>query len=68
MDIEFAEDGSMILGIGDRLGDQVGNVDPIPEAGNAGLATVRNAGDVLKACYVNGALYHGRNSGFLYGK
>ncbi|MEL6355399.1 MAG: SdrD B-like domain-containing protein [Bacteroidota bacterium] len=54
MDIEFTEDGSMIIGLGDRLGDQVGNSDPVPEAGSTGLAVVRNSGDILKACYVNG--------------
>jgi hypothetical protein len=53
-DIEFAEDGSMIIGMMDRVGDQYGGDSPIPVSGATTLVNKFSAGDILKACNVNG--------------
>lgn len=52
-DIEFAPDNSMILGLRDRWGDQQGPGNLQPNGATA-LNSIA-AGDILKACYVNGA-------------
>ncbi len=52
-DIEFAPDNSMILGLRDRWGDQQGPGNFQPNGATA-LNSIA-AGDILKACYVNGA-------------
>ncbi|MEM6800756.1 MAG: YiiD C-terminal domain-containing protein, partial [Bacteroidota bacterium] len=55
-DIEFAENGDMILGFRDRFGDQSGS-DAIyrsADAASLGGTYGVSAGDLLKACYING--------------
>ena len=56
-DIEFTENGSMVLGFLDRVGHQEGFVNKQPFAGtlNAGGSGPRVAGDIIHLCKVNGA-------------
>jgi SdrD B-like domain len=49
-DLTFADDGSMILGFRDRLGDLTGRNQPAPIAGNTQLISGVPAGDIRKAC------------------
>jgi uncharacterized repeat protein (TIGR01451 family) len=53
--IAFDIDGSMVIGMMDRLANQGGNVNYSPVAGDKGLYSTVSAGDVLRACLVNGA-------------
>lgn len=56
-DIEFDDDGSMIIGIGDRSGLQLGYEAPHPNTTNAGNTDVEiwAKGDILRAQYHNGS-------------
>ncbi len=54
-DIDFADDGSMVLGFADRFGFQMGYQNYIPLSGTAQETSVDAAGDLLKVCNVNGA-------------
>ncbi len=57
-DIEFTEDGSMVLGLTDRVAHQIGALDPVPVPSSVSvspnLAWRWSSGDILKACFVNG--------------
>lgn len=53
-DIEFADDGSMIIGIADRFGFQMGFRDYIPVSGVTVETSVDAAGDLIKVCNVGG--------------
>lgn len=54
-DIEFDVDGSMILGIRDRTGDQWGGFQPHPTVANT-IMDIRVGGDILRY-YYNGSTY-----------
>ncbi len=62
-DIEFTEDGSMIIGLLDRVGDQYGNDAPLPVSGSTTLVDKFSGGDILKACNVNGVFLMEGTSG-----
>ncbi|MCU0347698.1 MAG: hypothetical protein MUC59_12230, partial [Saprospiraceae bacterium] len=49
-DIDFADDGAMILGISDLFGYQMGFQNFLPISGNVNLTTVDAAGDILRLC------------------
>ena len=50
-DIEFADDGDMIIGFSDRTGFQFGATAPVPntDPGNTGISQVFAGGDMLRA-------------------
>jgi len=52
-DIEFADDGSMIIGLADRFGFQMGFRDFIPVSGITAEVSVDAAGDIIKVCNIN---------------
>ena len=58
-DIEFSEDGGMIIGMLDRVAHQIGSTEPVPVASGTSvtpnLAFKYSAGDILKACLVDGS-------------
>ena len=55
-DIEFADDGSMIVGFANRFGDQSGSANAIAVSGvQDTLYSINNAGDIIKICRVNDA-------------
>ncbi len=56
-DITFTNNGSMVIGFMDRTGHQEGTLNHRPFAGNTdiGGSGPRVAGDILHACYINGA-------------
>ena len=49
-DIEFDNNGDLILAIRDRFGDQIGNQAPSPVIGDLNLYLGITAGDILRAC------------------
>lgn len=53
-DIEFADDGSMIIGLADRFGFQMGYRDFIPVSGVTVETSVDAAGDIIKVCNIGG--------------
>jgi len=53
-DIEFADDGAMVIGLSDRFGFQMGYRDFIPVSGVTVEISVDAAGDILKVCNVGG--------------
>ncbi len=53
-DIDFTEDGSMIIGMADRFGFQLGYRNYKPVSGETGQVTVDVAGDIIKFCRVDG--------------
>lgn len=48
-DIEFADDGTMILGIRDRWGDQLGRNETFPDGTSVGVGDADAVGDILRA-------------------
>ncbi len=52
-DIAF-DNGDLVIGLRDRLGDQAGNAQRSPNAADATLYSAITAGDILRAC-ANGA-------------
>lgn len=53
-DIDFTQDGSMVVGLADRWGFQLGYRDYIPVSGNTNTTSANVAGDIIKACFING--------------
>ena len=53
-DIEFDIDGSMVLGLADRLGLQHGTAQPNPAGENRLYAVGSTGGDILRAYYTQG--------------
>ncbi len=54
-DIDFADNGSMVIGIADRFGFQMGRANYIPVSGDNSQTSGDVAGDILKVCRVDGA-------------
>ncbi len=54
-DIEFAEDGDMILGFTDRSGSQFSRAQYHPESARLDFAQIHSAGDIVHVCRVAGA-------------
>lgn len=54
-DIDFAENGDMIIAMADRFGFQMGYNNYRPVSGATTLITGDAAGDLIKACYSNGS-------------
>lgn len=53
-DLDFLDDGSMVLGFSDRWGFQMGYANYIPVSGITAATSGDVAGDIIKACYING--------------
>ena len=53
-DIDFLDDGSMVIGLADRFGFQMGRANYLPVSGNTSSVSGDVAGDIIKACWVNG--------------
>ena len=55
-DIEFDDDGSMILGFMDRLGFQTGHDNYYPDVSMTNTSLIRTIapGDVIRACFISG--------------
>ncbi len=63
-DIEFADDGSMVIAFRDRLGDHMGYKQrPAISGNNSQLYTIEVAGDVIHVCNVAGELVIEGNPG-----
>ena len=54
-DIDFTEDGSMVLGLADRFGFQIGFNQFIPVSGDNSVTRVDAGGDLIKVANVNGS-------------
>ncbi|MBI5916142.1 MAG: hypothetical protein HY842_12270, partial [Bacteroidetes bacterium] len=54
-DIDFGDDGSMVLGFADRFGYQMGYQNYIPVSADNSQSSGDAAGDIVKVCRVNGA-------------
>ncbi len=54
-DIAFAENGDMIIAMSDRFGFQTGYNNYVPVSGQTNQFSGDVAGDLLKACYINGS-------------
>ena len=56
-DIEFADDGSMLIALMDRAGHQFGHLQarPVPGGDTMGLVETITGGDIVRACNVAGA-------------
>lgn len=54
-DIDFTDDGAMVLGFADRFGFQMGYENYIPVSGDNSLTSGDVAGDIIKVCRVDGA-------------
>ncbi len=53
-DLDFLDDGSMVMGFSDRWGFQMGYANYIPVSGVTASTSGDVAGDIIKACYING--------------
>ncbi|WP_165933550.1 SdrD B-like domain-containing protein [Arundinibacter roseus] len=62
-DIEFDIDGSMVLGFGDRTGIQTGFDNYAPTGTATTLYNGINAGDILRAFFLNGSTFVLENNG-----
>lgn len=54
-DIDFADNGSMVIGIADRFGFQMGRANYIPVSGDNSQTSGDVAGDIIKVCRIDGA-------------
>ena len=53
-DIEFADNGDMVIGVMDRFAMQMGAMQTIPVSGNSQTTTALSNGDILHACSSGG--------------
>ncbi len=54
-DIDFADNGSMVIGIADRFGFQMGRANYIPVSADNSQTSGDVAGDIIKVCRIDGA-------------